>query len=108
MLRAKLKNIIKNRDGNKCRNCGNKRNKNKPHKIHYIDYDKNNICDNNLILLCNRCYSKVNKYDLGYWQLYMFFNIHEKDSIVKITWEDACNFTSESFDSIKLKDPEIG
>jgi len=37
--------------------------------VHHIDYDKENLANSNLISLCRKCNSKVNK-NRAYWQSY--------------------------------------
>jgi len=63
-----LKEMIRNRDGNKCQLCE------VPEMelieklcIHHIDYDKNNCLPSNLISLCRSCHAKVN-FNRQYWQ----------------------------------------
>jgi hypothetical protein len=34
--------------------------------IHHIDYDKNNLQENNLISLCQKCHGKTN-FNREYW-----------------------------------------
>ena len=62
----RLKNKIKERDGNECKNpfclkvC-------KILTIHHIDYNKQNCDPNNLITLCNSCNGKAN-YNRECWK----------------------------------------
>ncbi len=63
---SKLKDKIKERDDNMCVLCGldRKNHKGKYHRdliIHHIDYNKKNCKENNLISLCLKHNSKVNK-----------------------------------------------
>lgn len=58
--KVKLRQSIRERDG-KCMNCGLSRGVEKYDlAVHHIDYDKNNLCKENLIALCNSCHSKTN------------------------------------------------
>jgi hypothetical protein len=70
----KLKEKIRNRDGNICQLCFlmNEENKEKYGKslhAHHIDYDKQNCTESNLVSLCNVCNGKVNK-DRKKWTNY--------------------------------------
>ena len=59
-----LKDRIKKRDNDICQlcnNCGK--------DVHHIDYDKKNSDEKNLITLCKKCNSKVNK-NRSYWTNY--------------------------------------
>lgn len=65
-----LKERIRERDGYRCQLCG------VPQlecieklSVHHIDYDKDNLADENLTALCRRCNAKVN-YNREYWTLY--------------------------------------
>jgi len=65
-----LKAKIRSRDGYKCRLCGVSeidciRNLD----VHHIDYDRNNIDENNLIALCRECHFKTNG-KRKYWEKY--------------------------------------
>jgi 5-methylcytosine-specific restriction endonuclease McrA len=53
-----LKEMIRDRDGNRCAVCG-KQYKKRLLPIHHIDYNKNNSNPNNLITLCNSCHAKT-------------------------------------------------
>ena len=65
-----LKERIRERDNHTCQLCG-------IHQVecimaldvHHIDYDKENLADENLITLCRGCNSKVN-INRDYWQEY--------------------------------------
>jgi len=61
-----LKKDIKNRDKYKCQICGLSNEdckikyKGELH-VHHIDYNKNNIDENNLISLCAQCHIRTNQ-----------------------------------------------
>jgi endogenous inhibitor of DNA gyrase (YacG/DUF329 family) len=59
-----LKTRIKERDGNKCMNCGLENDL----TVHHIDYNKDNLSDDNLITLCNPCNCKAN-YHRSDWKI---------------------------------------
>ena len=70
----KLKESIRERDSHKCQNCNmteeqhiKKINKKLP--IHHIDYNKENLQQDNLITLCNKCNCLAN-YTRDYWFAY--------------------------------------
>jgi hypothetical protein len=52
-----LKRKIRERDGQKCKECKEKR---KALVVHHIDYNKQNNKTSNLITLCRSCHSKTN------------------------------------------------
>ncbi|MCK9371411.1 HNH endonuclease [Candidatus Dojkabacteria bacterium] len=57
----KLKEIIRDRDGRKCRICGNSELENgKKLDCHHINYDKEDNNPKNLISLCHSCHTKTN------------------------------------------------
>jgi len=57
-----LKELIRSRDGYKCQKCGCSEIENgEKLSVHHIDYDKKNCLPSNLISLCRRCNSEVNK-----------------------------------------------
>lgn len=66
--RKKLKLKIRKRDNDTCQFCGG-------HielldvgwATHHIDYDKNNLDESNLILLCKRCHGKTNHNHRDEW-----------------------------------------
>ena len=63
-----LKEQIKKRDNYTCKMCGYKEiPDNKKLAIHHIDYNKNNLKEDNLISLCTECHGKTN-IDREYWQ----------------------------------------
>ena len=69
-----LKRSIRERDNYICQKCSiyqDELNNGQIKKldIHHIDYDKQNCNPNNLITLCRRCNTKVNK-DRNYWTNY--------------------------------------
>lgn len=55
----KVKNKVKERDNQTCKNCGNE---NCVLAVHHIDYDKLNNNENNLIALCEICHGKTGYY----------------------------------------------
>ncbi len=75
---AYKKNKIRKRDNYTCQKCSKKEKDEYSGKMktklstHHIDYDKQNCKDKNLITLCRKCNSEVNK-DRTYWENY--FNI---------------------------------
>ena len=59
---------IRYRDGYVCQFCGIPEAEClKRLSVHHIDYDKDNIKEDNLISLCTRCHSKTN-YNRKYWR----------------------------------------
>lgn len=69
----KLKEIIRSRDGYRCRHCGiTEEDSKRKLVVHHIDYDKKNNLERNLISLCNTCHSKTN-YNRDFWR--NLFNI---------------------------------
>lgn len=58
-----LKSQIKERDGNKCMECGAIENL----SVHHINYDKSNCHPTNLICLCSPCNSRAN-FNRSHWQ----------------------------------------
>lgn len=63
-----LKNRIRKRDNYKCKICNYKQNGRKL-CVHHIDYNKDNINQDNLVSLCNSCHVKTNK-KRKYWKEY--------------------------------------
>jgi 5-methylcytosine-specific restriction endonuclease McrA len=72
-----LKEQIRKRDNYTCQNCGMTE---EEHlivygeflNIHHIDYDKENLKDNNLISVCRGCNLRAN-YNRDYWYAYYTF-----------------------------------
>lgn len=60
-----LREMIRNRDNRKCCICGVQEGKQR-HDVHHIDYNKGNICPENLITLCVPCHRKTNS-KREYW-----------------------------------------
>jgi len=54
-----IRSFIKSRDNNTCQICGKNCYRSKHAHVHHIDGDKNNNDQNNLILLCSTCHTKV-------------------------------------------------
>ena len=79
-LNKKLKNKIKERDGNCCQLCGEVNNL----KIHHIDYDMENNNENNLITICKKCRNIVN-HNRQFWIL-VFIGLNSNSKIVKKGW----------------------
>ncbi|MFW6233261.1 MAG: HNH endonuclease [Nanoarchaeota archaeon] len=69
----KLKKIIKERDEKKCMICDKQTQK---LCIHHIDYNKDNINEENLISLCVNCHSKTN-YNRDHWKMFFESKIKE-------------------------------
>lgn len=61
----KLKNLIKEREGNKCLICKSANRL----SIHHINYDKNDYCPDNLVTLCASCHAKTNS-QRPFWNLF--------------------------------------
>ncbi len=69
-----FKDTIRRRDSRICQLCGTKQSEHKvlyrkKLSIHHIDYDKDNLDENNLITLCQPCNCKVN-FDRRNWRHY--------------------------------------
>lgn len=73
-FKKKLKNYIANRDNYICQLCNSIENGHK-FSIHHIDYDKDNVSSENLVLLCKICHGKTN-HNRNYWQPY--FETHQQ------------------------------
>lgn len=70
-----LKNFIRTRDNYTCQLCGKtKREIGKNLCVHHINYDKGDLFDLNLILLCNSCNGKVNK-NRDMWEDYFTYKL---------------------------------
>jgi hypothetical protein len=52
----KLKEQIRQRDGETCQECGARENL----TVHHIDYDKSNCSEKNLVTQCNPCNARAN------------------------------------------------
>ena len=104
----KLKEYIRERDDNTCQECGKKNAQNgKALDVHHIDYDKLNNITSNLISLCNKCHTKTSVKDREFWYVHFMNKINTSDRWLKVTWEDACNYSGEDLDSMKEKDSEL-
>lgn len=57
---AEIKRQVRERDGHRCRICGELENGRK-HDCHHIDYDKGNNQAENIVTLCNHCHSLTNR-----------------------------------------------
>jgi len=83
-----LKDKIKVRDNYTCKKCGFYTKKPRDLKksknwltVHHIDYDKKNCDEKNLITLCHKCNTSVNrKSERSYWTKY--FN-----KIIKLVYD---------------------
>ena len=64
-----LRRYIRNRDGNKCIECGEEYNDGIALAVHHIDYCKTNNCERNLCALCKKHHSKTN-INRDYWTKY--------------------------------------
>jgi len=65
-----LKESIRKRDNYTCQECGTHQDElNRKLHIHHIDYNKDNLSENNLISLCNSCHNKTN-FNRDYWVHY--------------------------------------
>ena len=80
----KLKTRIKERDGYICQLCGCSNPKGLA--VHHIDYDKDNLSEDNLITLCGSCNPKVNG-KRNYWTYY-FRNIIRNKYTDRISQSD--------------------
>lgn len=75
-----LKERIRERDNHQCQLCGvSQAECVRELDIHHIDYDKDNLADENLITLCNPCNIKAN-FNRGYWQRYFEKRIKELET----------------------------
>lgn len=61
-----LRETIRKRDNYICALCRETQN-GRQHDVHHINYDKEDLCPENLITLCAICHSKTN-YDREYWE----------------------------------------
>ena len=64
----RLREVIRIRDGRKCRLCGKPEN-GKHHDVHHIDYNKKKISPENLVSLCHKCHGKTN-HNRSQWQAF--------------------------------------
>lgn len=76
-----LKRVIRTRDDTRCQKCGITGEEhliqyNELLHVHHIDYNKENCAESNLITLCIKCNSQVNK-NRSYWQQYFKNKIKE-------------------------------
>ncbi len=63
----KLKWKIRKRDGYRCIICGTVQKELRVHlHIHHIDYNKDNLNENNLVSVCNSCHAQTN-FDREFW-----------------------------------------
>jgi hypothetical protein len=78
-----LKNIIRNRDNQRCSICDIKRTSlNRELSVHHIDYNKKNCNLNNLISLCANCHGKTKKNRL-YWKIFFRDLMNKKYDEIK-------------------------
>ena len=69
-----LKTEIRSRDGFVCQICGKSQDDNgRLLDVHHIDYNKDNLSEENLISLCRNCHSRTNA-NRDYWQEYFSHN----------------------------------
>lgn len=71
---GRLKQQIKNRDGNQCQFCGTSQN-GRDFPVHHIDYNKENCNPINLITLCDPHHTKTN-YSREKWQF--LFEVYQE------------------------------
>jgi len=64
-----LKNLIRQRDNSTCQLCFKAGN-----CVHHIDYNKDNLKEDNLITTCRSCNAKVN-FNREFWQYYFESNL---------------------------------
>ena len=80
-----LKETIRNRDGRTCLLCGKPECENgEKLSVHYIDYDKQNLDDANLVSLCRRCHSTTNG-SRQFWHL-LFTAAMSGSKLVQKPW----------------------
>jgi len=104
----KLKEYIRKRDENTCQECGKVYvHKGKALDVHHIDYDKINNIPSNLITLCNKCHTRTSIKDREYWYVHFMDKVNTSDKWLKVTWEDACTYASESIEDMSEKKPEL-
>ena len=65
-----LRNRLTQKYENICQICGDQRDL----CIHHINYNKRDMAENNLFLLCRKCNTMVN-YDRKYWENYCNFHV---------------------------------
>ena len=76
-----FKEQIRYRDGYKCQMCGVSETECKRKlSIHHIDYNKNNLAENNLISLCHSCHSKTNYKSEKWIQYFKFQEVKQNGS----------------------------
>lgn len=74
-----LKEKIRERDGRKCRVCGEPEGDRKL-DVHHIDYDKKHSVEDNLISLCSGCHILTTVGDRDYWTLYLTTMVLENET----------------------------
>ena len=80
--RISMKERIRKRDNYQCQLCGKYQSEfTQKLTIHHIDYDKENLSDDNLTSLCRSCNSKVNA-NRDFW--YNFFSQRVPNAIVTV------------------------
>lgn len=77
----RLKDKIRKRDNNVCRNCGALFHFNQKLDVHHINYIKTDNTPKNLISLCKSCHSLTTTCDRNYWQRKLEKIISNKKSI---------------------------
>ncbi len=90
-----LRELIRNRDGHKCRLCNMPECENiRKLSVHHINYDKKNCLPSNLLALCVRCNTKVN-FKREYWTGH-FTNLLKKQRKLENTKGIVNNVKSKS------------
>jgi len=103
-----LKEKIRERDNYTCQECGKIHGGHgKKFDVHHIDYDKTNNIPSNLITLCNKCHTKTSIIDKEFWYLHFINKININNHWLRVTWEDACNYSNEGDKDIIEKEPEL-
>jgi hypothetical protein len=79
----KVKPIIRKRDSYRCQLCGLKETS-RTHHVHHINYDKNDLDNDNLITLCQKCHNMTHN-ARTFWEI-IFSGIISGSKIVKKGW----------------------
>ncbi len=89
----KVKKAIRSRDHYKCQLCGQKEN-NKKHHVHHIDYDKNNLDEQNLVTLCQKCHNMTHN-GRTFWEI-IFSGLMSGSKVVKKPWGAEIHITNNN------------